>query len=110
MKITSPAGLFSKQRPPGTRQCALFHFAQGLENLLPGFAQDDSFPHLKSRHPLAIFMGLLLPHIVIALQQHAASLDHLGELQVHLRSQELRDRKTCQKIYRKLEFFLSPIE
>ena len=67
-------------------------------------------PHLERRQPLAILVRLALPHVVVALQQDAAALQHLRKLQVHLRAQKLRDRQPRQQVDRELEFFLGSIE
>ncbi len=109
-EIASAAGLFAEQRPPGARQRALLHLAQGFKDFLPGFAQDDFLAHLERRQPLAVLMRLLLPHVVVGLQQHAAALQHLQKLLVHFRAQKLRDRQPRQQVDRELEFFLGPIE
>ena len=55
-------------------------------------------------------MRLALPHVVVALQQHAATLQHLRKLQVHFRAQEFRDRQPRQQVDRHLEFLLGAIE
>ena len=46
-EVAAAAGFFAEQRAAGARQRALLHFAQRLENFLPGLAQDDLLPHLE---------------------------------------------------------------
>ena len=65
---------------------------------------------LELRQRLAIFVRLLLAHVVVALQQHAAAFQHLRELLVHFRAHEFGDGQTRQQVDGQLEFFLGAVE
>jgi hypothetical protein len=65
---------------------------------------------LERCQPLAVFMRLLLPHVVVALQQHAAPLHYLRKLKVHFAAQKLRDCQPRQDVHCQLVFFLGAIQ
>ena len=109
-EITSAGGLFAEKRTARAPQRALLDFAQRFKNFLARLAQNDFLPYLELRQALAILMRLLLAHVVVALEQYAAALQHLQKLLVHFRAQEFRHRQPCQQVDRQLEFTLGSIE
>src|SRR5260370_41920134 len=86
---TGVGRVFSKQRSASARQRLLLDLAQSEEQILAHFAQDDLLSHLKGGYVFAMLERLLLASVVVALQQDAAALQHLGKLQIHLPTQEL---------------------
>ncbi len=109
-EVAAAAGFFAEERAAGAGQRALFHFAQSFEDFLPGLAQDDALADLKLGEAFAIFVRLLLAHVVVVLEQKAAAFQDLQELLVHFGADEFGDGKTRQKIDGQLEFFFGAVE